>query len=185
MPLAQCRSVYRFLYKHDLIAHVARSASVNVIFIFVSIFSSYETMDIRQTMGISHLTHLSILSKEGSMDIQIKRTYEAPEATDGYRVLVDRLWPRGIKKENLYMDLWAKTIAPSTECRKAFNHDPARFDSFVKQYTDELDNNPDAATFIENLKKTGASRVTLLYSDKDTRYNNAVVLKSWLTKNLD
>ena len=61
------------------------------------------------------------------MDIQIKRTYEASEPADGYRVLVDRLWPRGIKKENLHMDLWAKTIAPSTECRKAFNHDPARF----------------------------------------------------------
>lgn len=63
MPLAQCRSVYRFLYKHDLIAHVARSASVNVIFIFVSIFSSYETMDIRQTMGISHLTPIDFVKR--------------------------------------------------------------------------------------------------------------------------
>ena len=59
----------------------------------------------------------------------------------GYRVLVDRLWPRGIKKENLHADEWAKTIAPTTECRKAFNHDPERFDSFVSTYTAELDSN--------------------------------------------
>ena len=103
------------------------------------------------------------------MDIRIKRTYEASEPADGYRVLVDRLWPRGIKKENLHMDLWAKTIAPSTECRKAFNHDPARFDSFVAQYTQELNNNPDAAQFIKDLTATSASRITLLYSDKDTQ----------------
>ena len=115
------------------------------------------------------------------MDIQIKRTYEASEPADGYRVLVDRLWPRGIKKENLHMDLWAKTIAPSTECRKAFNHDPARFDSFVAQYTQELSNNPDTAQFIN---ATSASRIKLLYSDKDTRYNNAVVLKDWLQRKL-
>ena len=57
------------------------------------------------------------------MNIKLKRTYDAPEADDGYRVLVDRLWPRGIKKENLHADEWAKTIAPTTECRKAFNHD--------------------------------------------------------------
>ena len=118
------------------------------------------------------------------MDIRIKRTYEASEPADGYRVLVDRLWPRGIKKENLHMDLWAKTIAPSTECRKAFNHDPARFDSFVAQYTQELSNNPDTAQFINDLTATSASRITLLYSDKDTRYNNAVVLKDWLQRKL-
>ena len=82
------------------------------------------------------------------------------------------------------MDLWAKTIAPSTECRKAFNHDPARFDSFVAQYTQELSNNPDTAQFINDLTATSASRITLLYSDKDTRYNNAVVLKDWLQRKL-
>ncbi len=63
------------------------------------------------------------------MNIKLKRTYDAPEANDGYRVLVDRLWPRGIKKENLHADEWAKTIAPTTECRKAFNHDPELIES--------------------------------------------------------
>ena len=77
-----------------------------------------------------------------------------------------------------------KTIAPSTECRKAFNHDPARFDSFVAQYTQELNNNPDTSQFIKDLTATSASRITLLYSDKDTRYNNAVVLKDWLQRKL-
>lgn len=118
------------------------------------------------------------------MNIKLKRTYDAPEADDGYRVLVDRLWPRGIKKENLHADEWTKTIAPTTECRKAFNHDPERFDSFVSTYTAELDSNPDAEAFVEQLKKLDKSTVTLLFSDKDTTYNNAVVLKKWLETKL-
>ena len=118
------------------------------------------------------------------MDIKLKRTYDTPEADDGYRVLVDRLWPRGIKKENLHADEWAKTIAPSTECRKAFNHDPERFETFASAYTAELDNNPDAAAFVEQLKQLATNTVTLLFSDKDTVYNNAVVLKKWLETKL-
>lgn len=118
------------------------------------------------------------------MDIKLKRTYDPPETDDGYRVLVDRLWPRGIKKENLYADEWAKSIAPSTECRKAFNHDPERFENFVSAYTAELDSNPDAATFVTQLKQLAPTTVTLLFSDKDTVYNNAVILKKWLQAKL-
>ena len=118
------------------------------------------------------------------MNIKLKRTYDAPEADDGYRVLVDRLWPRGIKKENLHADEWAKAIAPTTECRKAFNHDPERFDNFVSTYTAELNSNPDTETFVEQLKKLDSTTVTLLFSDKDTKYNNAVVLKKWLETKL-
>lgn len=118
------------------------------------------------------------------MYIKLKRTYDTAEADDGYRVLVDRLWPRGIKKENLHADEWAKTIAPTTECRKAFNHDPARFDSFMSAYTAELESNPDAQIFVEQLKKLNQTTVTLLFSDKDTTYNNAVVLKKWLEPQL-
>ena len=118
------------------------------------------------------------------MNIKLKRTYDEPEANDGYRVLVDRLWPRGIKKENLHADERAKAIAPTTECRKAFNHDPERFDNFVSTYTAELNSNPDAETFVEQLKKLDSTTVTLLFSDKDTKYNNAVVLKKWLESKL-
>ena len=118
------------------------------------------------------------------MDIKLKRTYDTPETDDGYRVLVDRLWPRGIKKENLHADEWAKSIAPSTECRKAFNHDPERFENFVLAYTAELDSNPDAATFVTQLKQLVPTTVTLLFSDKDTVYNNAVILKKWLQAKL-
>ena len=118
------------------------------------------------------------------MYLKLKRTYDAPELDDGYRILVDRLWPRGIKKENLHADLWAKTIAPSNECRKAFNHDPQKFDAFIKQYINELDNNPDADVFVTQLKQLNQSTITLLFSDKDTKYNNAVVLKQWLNEKL-
>ena len=118
------------------------------------------------------------------MTIILKRVYDPQTDTDGFRVLADRLWPRGIKKENLHADEWAKTIAPTTECRKAFNHDPERFDSFVSTYTAELNSNPDAETFVEQLKKLDSTTVTLLFSDKDTKYNNAVVLKKWLESKL-
>lgn len=112
--------------------------------------------------------------------IQIKRVYTPTEESDGYRVLVDRLWPRGIKKENANVDLWAKQLAPSTELRKWFNHIPERFEEFSKRYVDELNSNPEAITLIDELKKHDT--VTLLYSAKDEEHNNAVVLRDLLQK---
>lgn len=108
------------------------------------------------------------------MNISIKRVYLPAEDGDGYRVLVDRLWPRGIKKENARVDLWAKTLAPSAELRKWFNHIPERFEEFAKKYVAELKSNPDVAPVIEQLRQH--DKVTLLYGAKDEQHNNAVVL---------
>lgn len=113
------------------------------------------------------------------MKISIKRVYLPAEDGDGYRVLVDRLWPRGIKKENARVDLWAKTLAPSAELRKWFNHIPERFEEFAKKYVAELKSNPDVAPVIEQLRQHG--KVTLLYGAKDEQHNNAVVLLHFLS----
>ena len=105
--------------------------------------------------------------------ILISRVYG--EIPSGYRMLVDRLWPRGVKKEKV--DLWLKDIAPSNELRKWFNHIPERFDEFRGQYMEELENNPAAK---ELLKLCDERDVVLLHSAKDEARNNAVVLKEWL-----
>ena len=116
-------------------------------------------------------------------DILCKRVYEQPDVTDGFRVLVDRLWPRGMKKETADIDLWAKDIAPSNELRKWFGHDPNRFTEFQSRYLAELSANPDASEFSSIVKsKLLTGNVTLLYSAKDTTHNNAVGLKDWLGK---
>lgn len=112
------------------------------------------------------------------MDIQIKRAYAKPEVNDGYRVLIDRIWPRGIKKEDLWLDNWDKNIAPSTELRKWFNHEPEKFAEFSKRYIDELKNS-DATDILLNKTKQ-QSMLTLIYSAKDEQYNQAVVLKKYL-----
>jgi uncharacterized protein YeaO (DUF488 family) len=107
--------------------------------------------------------------------VKIKRVYDQPEKADGKRVLVDRLWPRGIKKEDAGLDLWLKDIAPSDELRKWFSHDPSKWQEFGKRYRHELKAKPD---MIEDLKKTARSgTVTLLYAARDADRNNAVVLK--------
>ena len=115
------------------------------------------------------------------MDIQLKRVYESPEASDGYRILTDRLWPRGISREKAALDLWAKDMAPSSELRKWFGHDPEKFEKFKKRYAEELSGNPDTEKFIslirEELQK---GPVTLLYGAKDEIHNQAVVLKEFL-----
>ncbi len=105
--------------------------------------------------------------------IFISRVYG--DIPNGYRILVDRLWPRGVKKENV--DLWLKDVAPSNELRKWFNHIPERFDEFREQYMDELENNPAAD---ELLRLCDERDVVLLYSAKDEARNNAVVLEEWL-----
>lgn len=115
--------------------------------------------------------------------LQVKRIYEAPEETDGSRVLVDRLWPRGIKKEKAELTAWEKTIAPTNELRKAFGHDPEKFPAFAQKYEDELEKSPESGAFLEKIKsflETG--NVTLLYGAKDPEHNNAVVLKDWIEK---
>ena len=115
--------------------------------------------------------------------ILIKRIYEAPADTDGCRILVDRLWPRGIKKENAALDQWCKEIAPSTELRKWFHHEAEKYEEFCQRYLAELQANPKAAAFrklVEEKRKGGP--VTLLYSAKNETQNNAVVLREWLEK---
>lgn len=114
------------------------------------------------------------------MKIHLKKVYEAPSKQDGTRILVERLWPRGMKKEDLKMDLWLKEVAPSTDLRKWFSHDPAKWALFQKKYYAELDKNPEGIAVILGALKKGA--VTLLYSSKDSEHNNAVCLKKYLER---
>ena len=112
------------------------------------------------------------------MILKIKRVYEKYSEEDGYRVLVDRLWPRGISKEKAGVDLWLKEIAPSNELRKWFNHEPAKWELFKKKYFKELSSNTEA--LIPLIEKTSKTDVTLLYSSKEERYNNAAALKEYI-----
>ncbi|MDO5021876.1 MAG: DUF488 domain-containing protein [Eubacteriales bacterium] len=117
--------------------------------------------------------------------ISCKRVYDEPDINDGKRILVDRLWPRGLKKEIAKLDFWAKDMTPSTDLRKWFSHDPDKYDAFSAQYTIELDNNPSADSFIESLRNTLKTEpVTFLYAAKDTTNNHANVLKNWVYKRL-
>ena len=109
---------------------------------------------------------------------RVKRIYEPPADDDGSRVLVDRLWPRGMPKEGAAVDLWLKDVAPSTELRKEFNHRPERFAEFTERYRLELDSNPAVDTLVE--LAAGHSRVTLLYAARNTEANNARVLLDYL-----
>lgn len=108
------------------------------------------------------------------MQISIKRIYEKPSKTDGRRILVDRVWPRGVKKEQARIDLWLKDIAPSTELRKWFGHDPEKWDEFRKRYRSELKNNAAVRILKRELAK---GPVTLVYSAKDEAHNQAVVIR--------
>jgi uncharacterized protein YeaO (DUF488 family) len=114
--------------------------------------------------------------------INLKRVYDPPKKTDGKRFLVERLWPRGIKKENLKIDLWIKEVGPSTELRKWFSHDPTKWEEFQKKYIVELDAHPEAWSPIVEAMAKGA--VTLIYSSRDTEHNNAVCLKNYLESKL-
>jgi uncharacterized protein YeaO (DUF488 family) len=112
--------------------------------------------------------------------LQTKRTYDPPAAEDGYRVLVDRLWPRGLKRETARIDLWLKEIAPSDELRRWFGHDPARWTKFQARYRQELA--AKEQLWRELLARSREGPVTLLYAAKDTQRNNAVALKTFLEK---
>jgi uncharacterized protein YeaO (DUF488 family) len=115
--------------------------------------------------------------------IKIKRVYQDSSEDDGYRILVDRLWPRGISKEKINIHKWAKEITPSTELRKTFKHDPDTMDEFRARYNFELDNNEHALDFINLLKdKLKEGNVTLLYAAKNEKFNHAIVLKEWIER---
>ena len=111
-------------------------------------------------------------------NIHIKRVYEEPDAKDGTRILVDRLWPRGLTKEKAKVDLWLKEVAPSTELRKWFAHDPARWAEFQARYREELRRNKQPASLLKEEASKGP--VTLVYGAKDQQHNEAVVLQELL-----
>ncbi|HEX5430348.1 MAG TPA: DUF488 family protein [Bryobacteraceae bacterium] len=114
--------------------------------------------------------------------IQLKRVYEEASAQDGARFLIERLWPRGVRKADLEMEAWQKEAGPSTELRKWFAHDPSKWEAFQRKYFAELDTRPEAWEPI--LKAARRGRVTLLYSSHDTEHNNAVALKRYLEEKL-
>jgi uncharacterized protein YeaO (DUF488 family) len=115
---------------------------------------------------------------EAAPDIRVKRIYDPPSGKDGARVLVDRLWPRGVRKETAELTEWLKDIAPSAELRRWFGHDPARFAEFSRRYRAELSANKDAVGRMDDLAKSGP--VTLLYAAHDTEHNHARVLAEYL-----
>ena len=117
--------------------------------------------------------------------LKIKRAYEAAQSDDGYRILIDRLWPRGISKEKAAIDLWAKDIAPQTKTRKAFHHEPEKFPAFKKQYISELNKNPSTESFAGTVEeKLKEGDVTLVYAAKDAQYSDVAVLEEYLEKKL-
>ncbi len=112
------------------------------------------------------------------MSISVKRVYEPAAKADGYRVLIDRLWPRGLKKEAVSLDLWAKELAPSTALRQWFGHDPALWDGFRHRYASELD--ALAEHWQPLAERAARHHVTLLFGARDEEHNNAVALKAYL-----
>ena len=112
--------------------------------------------------------------------MKIKRVYEKPEKDDGIRILVDRLWPRGLTKEKAGIDLWLKDIAPSTELRKWFGHDPVKWKEFRKRYSNELKKNEEQVSLLKDKMKKGT--VTLVYGAKDEEHNEALVLKELFSR---
>lgn len=114
------------------------------------------------------------------LTIQVKRAYEPPVDDDGLRVLVDRIWPRGRTKEELKIDHWMKSLAPSTALRRWFNHDPQKWAAFKKRYFSELDERQDELAGL--LEHAGDGRLTLVFGARDEKHNNAVALREYLTR---
>lgn len=112
------------------------------------------------------------------MPVRLKRVYEAPARADGERVLVDRVWPRGLSKEKAAVDRWLKAIAPSKELRQWFGHDPERWEGFKDRYFRELDGQGEAVDSLVDVARNGT--LTLVYAARDTAHNNAVALKDYL-----
>jgi uncharacterized protein YeaO (DUF488 family) len=116
------------------------------------------------------------------VDVRIKRAYDPATAADGYRVLIDRLWPRGVSRERANLDAWEKELAPSTELREWFGHQPGRFDEFRRRYADELRSQRAALTALRRRARNGT--VTLVYAASDEERNDAVVLAEVLRRGL-
>ena len=114
------------------------------------------------------------------MTVQVRRVYEEPRTDDGARILVDRLWPRGVSKERAHLDSWCKEIAPSTELRHWYGHDPERFEEFAERYRAELDDHPEAVADLR--ERVAAGPVTLLTSTKDVDISHAAVLQQLLSR---
>ncbi len=114
------------------------------------------------------------------MPIALKRAYEKPTPDDGCRILVERLWPRGLSKRDARIDLWAKDAAPSPELRRWFGHDPAKWDEFRRRYLQELRAHPEALEPIRERMRAG--RVTFVFAARDPRHNSAVILKAYLER---
>ncbi|HEU4634373.1 MAG TPA: DUF488 domain-containing protein [Flavisolibacter sp.] len=116
------------------------------------------------------------------MEIKLKRVYESPAKEDGTRILVDRLWPRGLTKQKASVDIWLKEIAPSTELRKWFHHDPEKWKEFKKRYRQELKSKGEQIKVLKRELKTGT--LTLVYGAKDEEHNEALVLRELLNRHL-
>lgn len=117
--------------------------------------------------------------------LSIKRIYQAKQIDDGYRVLVDRLWPRGVSKSRAALDEWNKEVTPSPDLRKWFGHKPERFDEFKQRYRAELDQNGAAFDFVKRIADLLVSQnVTLLYAAKDPHINHAIILQEWIEEQL-
>jgi uncharacterized protein YeaO (DUF488 family) len=114
--------------------------------------------------------------------IWLRRAYRPPGSRDGQRILVDRLWPRGVSKAELKITCWAKDLAPSEELRRWFNHEPDKWPAFQKRYHQELDHNPEAVALL--LQRLEKGRITLVFGAKQTAFNNAVALKHYLLETL-
>jgi len=111
-------------------------------------------------------------------NVRLKRAYENPSAEDGMRILIDRLWPRGVAKANAAIDLWAKDIAPSTALRRWFGHDPARWEEFRRRYSEEIHRHGNRLNELRALAENG--RITLVFAAHDETHNDAVVLRDIL-----
>ena len=118
----------------------------------------------------------------GGPEIQLKRAYAAPAGSDGMRILVDRIWPRGLRKENAKIDLWLKDIAPSTELRRWFHEDETRWPEFQRRYRREIRGNQESLSLLEQRARTGP--ITLLFAAADVEHNNAVVLRGVIAARL-
>jgi uncharacterized protein YeaO (DUF488 family) len=112
-------------------------------------------------------------------DIRLKRAYDPPSSEDGRRILVDRLWPRGVRKANAAIDRWLREVAPSTELRRWFDHDPTRWEEFRRRYRSELSAHPELLNELRTMAREGP--VTLVYASRDQDHNDAVVLREVLS----
>ena len=134
--------------------------------------------------SLDNLSASAIIGPESAartpMSISLKRAYETPSRSDGCRILVERLWPRGLAKEDAKIDLWPKEAAPSTELRRWFNHEPDKWTEFKRRYLKELRSRRESVEPI--LKRVRAGRVTFVFASRESRFNNAVALKEYVER---